>query len=327
MEYNISLVVTPLSHIFEFSLKPTAPFDFSLTVKNPAGWSFFTPFEIFENGTLWSATKVSSTLIGVKMWSEGNISNPVVSVQVFSIEELAISHTKFLIDVIKEALGAEQDLSGFYEMARKDDILKHAVDDLYGMHDGIPPSVFPEAVLAILLQMAPLKRSNEMMASFIQNYGEAAEFDDRQVSAWPVPERISSIEESELARKCKVGYRAKHIVKLAKKLSEEKFPSMQQLAEMSPGEARKALIGLPGIGDYSADIISPHGGFPIDVWSAEVFGKLFFGKKPENNREAVEKVKAEGMRRWGEWSWMAFFYVVQDLPNLSRKMGVDLRLT
>ncbi len=62
---------------------------------------------------------------------------------------------------------------------------------------------------------------------------------------------------------------------------------------------KKVLLELPGIGDYSADIINPHGGFPIDVWSAEVFAKLFFDKKPDNNREAVDKVKNEGLKRWG----------------------------
>jgi hypothetical protein len=37
-------------------------------------------------------------------------------------------------------------------------------------------------------------------------------------------------------------------------------------------------------------------------------------------------VKQEGIRRWGKWSWMAFFYVAQDLQNLSKRLGVQLRL-
>ena len=37
-------------------------------------------------------------------------------------------------------------------------------------------------------------------------------------------------------------------------------------------------------------------------------------------------MKKEGIRRWGRWSWMAFFYVAQDLENLSRKLNVKLRL-
>ena len=139
-------------------------------------------------------------------------------------------------------------------------------------------------------------------------------------------ERLANLNPEIFAKACKIGYRAKRIVKLAEKLVKEDFPTLQELEKLSSEEAKKKLMELPGIGDYSADIINPHGGFPIDVWSAEVFGKLFFGKEPVNNRQAVEEVKNEGIQRWGKWSWMAFFYIVQDLENLSKRLSVKLRL-
>jgi 3-methyladenine DNA glycosylase/8-oxoguanine DNA glycosylase len=101
---------------------------------------------------------------------------------------------------------------------------------------------------------------------------------------------------------------------------------MEELEKLEPDEARNMLLELPGIGDYSADIINPHGGFPIDAWSVEVFGKLFYGQEPIDKRKAIEGIKKEGLHRWGKWSWMAFFYVVQDLENLSKKLNMSLRL-
>jgi 3-methyladenine DNA glycosylase/8-oxoguanine DNA glycosylase len=124
-----------------------------------------------------------------------------------------------------------------------------------------------------------------------------------------------------------VGYRAKSIVRLAKKMAYGDFPSAEELEEMTAEESKEKLMELPEIGDYSSDIINPHGGFPIDVWSVEIFGKLLFGREPKNNRDAIERVKAAGMKRWGTFSWMAFFYVVQDLGRLSKKLGVSLRLS
>ena len=165
-----------------------------------------------------------------------------------------------------------------------------------------------------------------MMNCVITKYGEIAEFDGKTIYIWPTPVRLAKIDPEIFAKDCKIGYRAKRIVKLAEKLVKEDFPSLEELEKLSPDEAKKKLVELPGIGDYSADIINPHGGFPIDVWSAEVFGKLFFGKEPVNNRQAVEEVKSEGIRRWGKWSWMAFFYVVQDLEKLSKKLSIKLRL-
>jgi 3-methyladenine DNA glycosylase/8-oxoguanine DNA glycosylase len=115
-------------------------------------------------------------------------------------------------------------------------------------------------------------------------------------------------------------------VELAQRIDSKGFPTTEQLERLAPEESKKLLLGLPGIGPYSADIIDPHGGFPIDVWSADVFGLLFFGEEPKDKRADIERIRREGLRRWGKWSWMAFFYVVQDLENLARRLGVKLRL-
>ena len=77
---------------------------------------------------------------------------------------------------------------------------------------------------------------------------------------------------------------------------------------------------FPGIDDYSSDIINPHGGFPIDVWSGGVFGKLSFGREPKKNRDAWNTSKTKGLRDEIHGpGWL--FLVVQDLENLSNKLG------
>jgi 3-methyladenine DNA glycosylase/8-oxoguanine DNA glycosylase len=187
-------------------------------------------------------------------------------------------------------------------------------------------TIFPDAVLAITLQMTTIARSNQMMDCLLKTYGDAAEFDGRTVHTWPRPSSLAALTPEELAKTCNMGYRAKHVVKLAKKIESEGFPSIEELDKLSPEEAKATLLELPGIGDYSADIINPHGGFPIDVWSADVFGLLLFGKEPADKNKEIQLIKNEGIRRWGKWSWMAFYYIVQDLENLSDRLGVKLRL-
>jgi len=174
--------------------------------------------------------------------------------------------------------------------------------------------------------MAPLKRSEQMMDCLVSRYGRVAEFDGRRVNAWPVPSEISKVPAKELESRCKLGYRAKYVIQVAKILEREAFPTLEDLARLPAEESKERLMELPGIGDYSADIINPRAGFPIDAWSVDVFGKLFFGREPRNARGAIERVKKEGIRRWGRWSWMAFFYVAQDLESLSRKINLKLRL-
>lgn len=315
-----------LPHVLRFDVKPIPPYDFDLTIHKPAGWSLFSNYERFEKGTMWTATHLVDTLAGIKLVSKGTVEKPGIATEIHLKEKPSEGKTEELRRTLVHGIGADEDLSDFYAMARKDDILRPALDDLYGMHNTMQSTVFPDACLAILLQMAPMKRSGEMMDCYIKRYGEAAEFDGKRIWAWPRPDRVARAKAEEMAKACKLGYRAKRIVQMARAIDEQGFPTTEGLEKMGLEEAKEKLLELPGIGDYSADIVNPHGGFPIDVWSADVFGLLLFGKEPENGRDAVEEIKAEGIRRWGRWSWMAFYYVAQDLENLSRKLDVPLRL-
>jgi 3-methyladenine DNA glycosylase/8-oxoguanine DNA glycosylase len=315
-----------LPYRFSYRVKPVSPYCFRLTVKKPAGWTLFTPFGIFENETLWSALHLDGQLVGVKLQSLGDTDRPLLIVGVFTKKSASSATREGLRESLSDLLGVNDDLTPFYALARKDPILKYVIEDLYGMHDTYSNSLFARATLAILLQMTSIKRSNQMMNCVITKYGQTAEFDGKRIRIWPTPKRISKLTPSQLAKTCRIGYRAKLLAKLARVLTKNRGPTLDELRRLTREEAKRELMELPGIGDYSADIINRLGGFPIDVWSATVFGKLFYGKEPENSREAVEVVKEEGIRRWGDWSWMAFFYVVQDLENLSRKLNTTLRL-
>jgi DNA-3-methyladenine glycosylase II len=309
----------------QFEIAPTPPFNFRLTVRKPAGWDLFTSEEVFDGDTLWTGVRFRGRPVGLKIQSLGRLQRPRVLVAVYARREISRRDAKELRDILSVCLGAEQDLKNFYAFAMKDGILKHVVESLYGMHDTQAVSLFNSVILSICLQMARLKRSREMMEAIDRRYGETIEFDGKRVVLQPTAKRIAKLDPAAFAKECKLGYRAKYIVASAKMIGAG-FPDMQEIMKMPPDEAKEKLTELPGIGDYAADIINPHAGFPIDAWSVDVFGLLFFGKQPENRREAIEKVKREGIRRWGKWSWMAFFYVAQDLKTLSKRLGIQLRL-
>lgn len=314
-----------LSKRFRVRLHPTAPYNVTLTVQKPAGWSLFTPFEVYEEGVLWTALHLDDTLVGLKLRSEGTTRRPVMLIDVFTKRPCPPSQRRAIQDALTARLSTSQDLSGFYRMARRDPILRHTLANLYGMHDTGPSHLFAAATLAVLLQMAPLKRSEAMMDSVIRHFGELAQFDGRTIRLSPTPRQIAKAGMQGL-RRCRLGYRAKYLVQIARIVAKGDFPTFESLQRLSAEAAKDKLLELPGVGDYSADIITPHNSFPIDVWSADVFGKLFFGREPKAGRRAIDRIKAEGLKRWGEHAWLGFFYVVQDLEGLSKKLGIQLRL-
>jgi len=308
-----------------FAVAPVRPFDFKLTVKKPAGWSLFNAGEIYEDETLWTATRLLGKLVGLKLHSVGTLEEPRILVTVFTKLPLTTQDKLIIKESLETLIGADQEVRDFYRMAKNDNILGHTVKDLYGMHDTQTAYLFNSVVLSICLQMAKLDRSEKMMVSINRHYGTRVEFDGREILVEPAAETIAKLDPREFAKRCNLGYRAKYIIGSAKMIVRG-FPDTLQIMSMPPDEAKEKLMELPGVGDYAADIINPHGGFPIDAWSVDVFGRLFFGKEPDNAREAIEAVKKEGVRRWGKFAWMAFFYVAQDLQNLSKRLGIQLRM-
>jgi DNA-3-methyladenine glycosylase II len=225
--------------------------------------------------------------------------------------------------MVKRALKTEEDLTEFYKLSQKDDVLRGVVKDLYGMHTVGWPELFPALILAVTLQMAPMKRSNQMMDLLIANFGDQVCLDGRTMQYWPSAETIAASTVEELKTKAKLGYRASNLIAIAEALKQG-FPTMDELWAMAPEEAKERLLALRGIGDYSAELVMPRMGFPLDVWSAKIFSVLFFGKAPEKPREAIAALKRVAEERWGEWRGYAFVYVLNDLPKLSERVGVDL---
>jgi hypothetical protein len=76
--------VSDLSCSTAVRLKAIPPYDFSLTVHKPAGWSLLTPFETFEGGTLWTVTRTPSRRIfGLKLRSVGTVKKPEIHCEVY----------------------------------------------------------------------------------------------------------------------------------------------------------------------------------------------------------------------------------------------------
>ncbi len=312
-----------LREAFSDEFEAIPPYSFDLTLRKPAGWWWSTPDEVYESGTCWTLTRFNGDLLGLKIWSTGTVQKPKIQCTAYSKTAFEATEKQAVTRMLKRALKAEEDLKEFYKLSSKDDILRAVVKDLYGMHTVGWPELFPALILAVTLQMAPMKRSNQMMDSLITEFGDKASFDGKTMRYWPSTQTIAHTSVEELMAKAKLGYRAKNLKAIAEALNQG-FPSMDDLWAMAPEEAKQKLRTLRGIGEYSAELVMPRMGFPLDVWSAKIFGVLFHGKKPADPREAIPELKKVAEERWGDWRGLAFVYILNDLPQLSNRVGFDL---
>jgi hypothetical protein len=83
---KVTLMVK-LAYSSTYEIKPIPPYNFSLTVRKPAGWPLFTPLEVYGNNTLWTAVQLNGTLIGLRLNPGGSIGNPRIT------KDFPIKHT------------------------------------------------------------------------------------------------------------------------------------------------------------------------------------------------------------------------------------------
>ena len=312
-----------LTNSFAFKIEPIPPYNFELTVHKPAGWWWSTPDEKFENNTLWTATRLRDELVGLKLQISEGLKEPQIQCKLFSNKPLRDTQKKDLSLTLQRALRTKENLTEFYTLANNDAILKQTTQDLWGMHSVGWPELFPALILAVTLQMAPMKRSNQMMEMLLQKFGDETAFDGKTILYWPSTRTIATTPPEELKQKAKLGYRAKNLAAIAKSL-EEGFPTMNELADMDSTEAKKKLMMLRGVGDYSAELVMPEMGVPLDVWSAKIFSVLFSGEIPSDPRKSIPALKKTAEKRWGKWAGYAFVYILNDLQRLSHRIGFDL---
>jgi 3-methyladenine DNA glycosylase/8-oxoguanine DNA glycosylase len=93
--------------------------------------------------------------------------------------------------------------------------------------------------------------------------------------------------------------------------------SLNELHQQPETEAIKNVMKIPGIGAYSAGLIVGQGSAPLDAWSVVIMSELLLGRKPKHPRQEINAVTQAVRGRWGKWAWMAFVYVVNDLPKLA----------
>lgn len=83
-----------LKYSTTFMLDGVAPYSFLLSVHKPAGWPLLTPFEIFEDDTLWTVMRYSDRLFGVKLRSVGTLDKPCVSCVCFLKRRLTLKRRR-----------------------------------------------------------------------------------------------------------------------------------------------------------------------------------------------------------------------------------------
>ncbi|MCL1982977.1 MAG: 8-oxoguanine DNA glycosylase [Clostridiales bacterium] len=174
----------------------------------------------------------------------------------------------------------------------------------------------------IISQNNNIKRIKGCISSLCENFGKpAGEYRGRTFFKFPDTATLAGLSEEDLAP-CRLGYRAKYIVKTAKAVNKDNCEMLLSLGGASDEEAFKYLTGLPGVGPKVARCImlfsmDKHGSFPIDVWVKHAMSSLY--GIDESNTKAMAEYAGKNFGRHGGIAQQYLFYYMKSLEIRGKK--------
>ncbi len=301
-----------------FELEAIPPFDFNMSIEKEIAIRKMDDadilVDIFHENVFWSGMYVRGCSIGLKIRQQADS----LSFDVFSSSELSNDDEKEILKNMEYRFGLKEDIVPFYELAEKDPIMKEMCRSLYGMRKVSCSCLFDILSITILLQNAPVKRTNQMILSLLHRFGRPISFDDRSIYLWFTPESIDTTTLDVLKEECRMGYRAPYLKSIASSIL--RGYDLESLRSLPTPDAKNRLMELKGIGGYSAEMVlldmRRYDVFPVDAWSVQLYWNLYFSEPiPTPRQEALKKARCHAETQWGDWMGLAWTYVVNGLES------------
>ena len=147
----------------------------------------------------------------------------------------------------------DRDLGPYYQLLQNSD-LGYMVGKFSGLRMVGIPDVFEALCWCIIGQQINLTFAYTIKRRFVEAYGQSLEFEDRQYHTFPSPQQLEVVSMSDLKEMQFSRQKADYILNLAEVFRRGEV-SYQSLADLEYEDQRKRLLGLRGIGDWTANYV------------------------------------------------------------------------
>jgi len=202
-------------------------------------------------------------------------------------------------DFLRAAFRLDDNLSEIYSELSKDKIIKRAIEANKGLRV-IKDEPFECLISYICSANSNIPNIFKMTKNLRQKFGKNKMF--------PTPKELAKASLEEL-RECKLGFRAKYVLEVAKKISSGEF-DIYGLEKLSYQEAKEKLVSLPGVGEKIADCVLLYSfgkleAFPVDTWIRKVMTQNYFNGKKVSDKE----IRKFAENKFGKYAGYAQLYL------------------
>ena len=208
----------------------------------------------------------------------------------------------------------ETNLKPFYRMAKNDPVLTHISDAYYGLRMVSIQDLFEAICWAVMGQHINLNFAYILKKRFVDSFGERIHIDDRAIYLFPTPEIIAKQTVSKFKKLQFTEKKSEYIIEIAKKMKDGSLTKNTLLEKDSFKEIKKELMGLHGVGKWTAEYVclrclKDPAAFPVDDIGLQnaIKRQLRLSAKP-----SIDEIY-KFSRRWKDWEAYATFYLWNSL--------------
>ena len=213
--------------------------------------------------------------------------------------------------VLERVLGLGADLEGFYRVAASDARLNALAARFRGMRPPCFPTVFEAVVNAVACQQLSLDVGIHLLNRLARRFGPAVPGPVTRYG-FPAPGRLAAADPADLRALGFSTAKARTIISVAGQVAAGAL-DLEALRDAGDDQAMGILLGLPGIGRWSAEYVMLRGLARYHVLPGDDVGarnnlRRRFGLAEDAGYEAVASLS----RRWQPYAGLVYFHLLLD---------------
>lgn len=227
--------------------------------------------------------------------------------------KVSVPQRNFLKNYIQEWFDLETDLSPFYKLARKDELLWPLVKRFHGYRIMGQPDLFESLVWAVLGQQINLQFAYTLKQRFVENFGESLTWNEKSYWLFPTAERVARLTDDDLLPLQFSRQKSKYVVLIAQAFADG-IVSKEKLTGLSLQEAKEILMKIKGVGNWTANYALMKtfrypDAFPLEDAGLHNAIKNQLGLKAKPSLDRVKKI----FKAYKGWEAYATLYLWKSL--------------
>ena len=207
---------------------------------------------------------------------------------------------------VESYLRLDDDLPSIFSQIGKDEHMRKAINLYCGLRI-VRQEPWECLISYICATYKSIPAIKKMVNNISRQFGEKLTLDGYDFYTFPKPADLAQVNCEEL-RICGLGFRAERVSETAKRVDGGEL-SLESLKRMDYLEAKRELLGLPGVGPKVADCVLLFSlekleAFPIDVWMKRAATNLYAN---HFDSSFVERVASKGSLTPKEYETISSF--------------------